>query len=187
MIYHIAGPDACGKTTLYNKLLKHKSKNIIILDLDDFLDNYSKNIDLSKQWNVNKYQQHIDDFIEKNKKKLIIFIGINGDRRNNFYDLHADYKYMIDLDINDNVKRLFIRELNSWLESRLQRDKNILYEQLIKDEKDVIRGWSKSLKRVLSISKMKKHIISFRKKYKKEKYIFMKSDNIYNILLKILK
>ena len=44
--------------------------------------------------------------------KPIIFVGINQDmgRSKNVYDVVADYKLFINLNVKENVKRRFIRD-----------------------------------------------------------------------------
>ena len=81
-----------------------------------------------KKFSSKKYQNFIDDFINKHNNKLIIFVGLNSEHlTNKFYKINPDYKFYINLPIDINLKRYFLREINSWLDWMQNRDKNILF------------------------------------------------------------
>ncbi len=185
IIIHISGSPGSGKTTIGNKLKQHFKAKVVVKDLDDLFSEYMEAY--TTKFNPIKYQKFIDNFIENNRKKSIIFVGLNGEHlTKTFYDIHADYKFFIDLPTEINLQRHFNRELNSWLNWMENRDRAILFNQLLDDEKEVINDLTNSLKRVLSISKQEKFIISFYKIYEKEKYEFMTSTRIFNKVLKLL-
>ena len=60
------------------------------------------------------------------------------------------------------------------------RDKNILFNQLMNNENEVINGFT----RILKISEQKKFIMSFDAHYIKENYQFLSSIKIYNKIIK---
>jgi predicted ABC-type ATPase len=185
MIIHISGPPGSGKTTLGNKLQAILKNKIIIKDLDDLFNVFMKK---NKKFKASSYQKYIDVFIAKNRNKCIIFVGLNKDHTTNtFYNIHADHKFYIKLAIKTNVKRHFNRELNSWLAWMKNRDHIILYNQITKNEKSVVKDLTKSLKRTLEISKQQKFILSFNKIYSNKKYIFLSSDTIYKRVMKLVK
>ena len=66
------------------------------------------------------------------------------------------------------------------------RDKNILFHQLLNDENEVINGLTKSLTRQLKISKQKEFIMSFNAHYITENYQFLSSTQIYNKIIKLI-
>ena len=66
------------------------------------------------------------------------------------------------------------------------RDKNILYNQLLNNENEVINDLTKSLSRSLKISKQKKFIMSFDAHYITENYQFLSSTSIYNKIIKLI-
>jgi uridine kinase len=95
MVIHISGASGSGKTTLGKKLAEKLSFNL--KDLDDLRDEFTKeygNIDEIK------YQKYINEFINEQKKPLLL-VGLSDNPRGNkelYYDIPADYKYYIDLD-----------------------------------------------------------------------------------------
>ena len=66
------------------------------------------------------------------------------------------------------------------------RNKNILFNQLLNDENEVINGLTKSLTRTLKISEQKKFIMSFDAHYITENYKFLSSTQIYNKIKSII-
>jgi len=66
------------------------------------------------------------------------------------------------------------------------RDKNILFNQLLNDENEVINGLTNSFTRTLKISKQKKFIMSFDAHYITENYQFLSSTQIYNKIIKLI-
>jgi len=188
VIIHISGPPGSGKTTLGNYLRKNvKTKTTVVEDLDDLFNKFlAKN-----KFTVESYQKYIDKFISQNiaKHKNIIFVGLNMDMRrsNTFYNIQADYKYYIVIPIKINMERLFMRDMNSWLDWMKNRDHHILFKQLQKNEEEVVNGLTKSLRRVLSITNAEKDIKEFGKIYKKHKYIFLSVDTICKKVMKLVK
>ena len=66
------------------------------------------------------------------------------------------------------------------------RNKNILFDQLLNNENEVIDGLSKSLTRTLKISEQKKFIMSFDAYYLKENYQFLSSAQIYKKIISLI-
>ena len=185
MIIHISGAPGSGKTTIGLKLKKHYKTKVIVKDLDDLFAEFMK-LNTTK-FSSKKYQNFIDDFINKHNNKSIIFVGLNSEHlTNKFYNINPDYKFYIDLPVDINLKRHFLREFNSWLDWMQNRDKNILFNQLLDNENEVINGLTKSLTRPLKISKQKEFIMSFNAHYITENYQFLSSTQIYNKIIKLI-
>ena len=139
----------------------------------------------TKNFSSIKYQKFIDNFINKHNNKSIIFVGLNSEHlTNKFYKINPDYKFYINLPIDINLKRHFLREIDGWLDWMQNRDKNILFNQLLNDENEVINGLTNSFTRTLKISEQKKFIMSFDAHYKTKNYQFLSSTQIYNKIIK---
>jgi hypothetical protein len=106
---------------------------------------------------------------------------------NTFYNLRADIKLYIDISIEENIKRLFLRDFNGWLDWMKNRDHLILYEQLKKDDKQVIEDLTNNFKKRLSLSSYRKDIENFNKIYKQREYKFMKIEKITDYIFSNLK
>jgi len=185
IIIHVSGSPGSGKTTLGNKLKTKYGNKIVVKDLDDLFKEF---MNASKSpFDPKKYQIFIDNFIKTIKTKIIVFVGLNKEHlTETLYNIKPAYKFFIDLPIEINLERHFIREMNAWLTWMTNRDKDILFNQLVKDENDVIKGLSKSLKRTLQISKQRKFIESFAEMYKKEKYEFVSHTLIEKKIIKLI-
>ena len=185
MIIHISGAPGSGKTTIGLKLKKVYKTKVIIKDLDDLFAEFMK-LNTGK-FSSKKYQKFIDDFINKHNIKSIIFVGLNSEHiTKNIYKLNPDYKFYINLPVDVNLKRHFLREIDGWLDWMQNRNKNILFDQLLNNENEVIDGLSKSLTRTLKISEQKKFIMSFDAYYLKENYQFLSSVQIYKKIISLI-
>jgi hypothetical protein len=139
----------------------------------------------TKKFSSKKYQKFIDYFINKHNNKSIIFVGLNSEHiTNKFYNINPDYKFYIDLSVDINLKRHFLREIDCWLDWMQNRNKKILFNQLMNDENEVINNLTNSFTRTLKISEQKKFIMSFDAHYIKENYDFLSSTQIYNKIIK---
>lgn len=106
MIIHICGPSASGKTFLGKKLSEKFGDRIIVKDFDELRNNFYHNN--NKKWDDKKFQNFLDNFIISHKNKNLIFVGLNCIPMFNFnyyFDLHSDYKYYIDIDIDELYKQ----------------------------------------------------------------------------------
>ena len=185
MIIHIQGAHGSGKTTIGLKLKEHYKNKVIVKDLDDLFAEFMK-LNTTK-FSSKKYQNFIDDFINKHNNKSIIFVGLNSEHiTNKFYKINPDYKFYIDLPVDINLKRHFLREIEGLINWMQNRNKNILFNQLLNDENEVINGLTKSLTRTLKISEQKKFIMSFDAHYITENYKFLSSTQIYNKIKSII-
>ena len=170
MIIHIAGAPGSGKTTIGQKLKKYYKTKVIVKDFDDLFAEFIKLN--TKKFSSKKYQNFIDDFINKHNNKSIIFVGLNSEHlTNKFYNINPDYKFYIDLPVNINLKRHFLKKIDN---------------QLMDNEHEVINGLTNSFTRRLKISEQKKFIMSFDAHYIAENYQFLSSTQIYNKIIKLI-
>ena len=196
MIIHISGPSGSGKTTLGNKL-KEKFKNkIVVKDLDDLLFEFVMIKEKSKypvstilkNWKED-YQKYIDKYI-KNQNKPIIFVGLNidmnriiGFRKKElkppkaFYNIHADYKFYIDLPIEQILQQKFFRQTQ-----KICDNKEKMFEKWLINPNRV----NYQLEYLINISLWNKETEKWNKLYKKKNYNFMDKENIYNNIVKLL-
>jgi cytidylate kinase len=78
MIIHISGAPGSGKTTIRLRLKKHYKTKLIVKDLDDLFAEFMKLN--TKKFSSKKYQNFIDDFINKhnNKKNNICYCRVSS-------------------------------------------------------------------------------------------------------------
>ena len=88
--------------------------------------------------------------------------------------------------VDINLKRHFLREIEVWINWMQNRDKNILFNQLMDNENEVINGLTNSFTRTLKISEQKKFIMTFDDHYITENYQFLSSTRIYNKIIKLV-
>ena len=186
MIIHVSGAPGSGKTTLGYKI-KHNNKNILVKDLDQVFLKFSKGKRIQK-YDKTKYQNYLDKILKKyisNNNKIIVLVGLNKDmgHSDTFYNVYADYKYYIKIPLNKHVKQLFLRDFDGWVSWMKNRDYNILFNQLKKNEKSVIEDLVAILSKNLSLSDMKKDIKLIDKIYKSKKYKFMTFEKIYKEII----
>lgn len=206
MIIHICGASGSGKTTLGGKLA---TKKIIVKDLDNLRDTYLRQGERTNTYKAFTknfaigYQKFIDDFIKKNRNKIIIFVGLNAFIVDEVYmfkgklakyprmmfDLHADYKFYIKISSNTILKQLFNREYERhinwfclWMKSR----KDILFDNLINDEKIAKRDVCVALTRIMEFEKIKDNIKKWNNFYKENSYIFLSREEIYKKIKKLI-
>ena len=189
MIIHISGTPGSGKTTLGEELQKIYGDKIIVYDTDEFIQHHNKAgkklLAIDKSASIEEYMKiwkgilgrEIDKFITKNKNKIIVFTGIlnNFSPDDTIYEIEADYKFMLNVDIYILLKRYYMRLCND----EKQRAKE--------DSQDY---WNKVSTQVYNINSSKEMINSNQKdiKWHKEHGYLLKNDKeIINEIGKILK
>lgn len=204
MIIHIAGASGSGKTTLGNKLKTYYGNKIVIKDLDELL--WNDYIPMKDKSNISAsdffknfeedYQKYIDDFIKENKKMNIIFVGINtfiqGEKQHFkgldeefptvMFDLHADYKYYIDIPIDQIVKQKFNREISHFCD-----DKDRMFNNLLENQNRTQKNIINNITHQTDIANIKKQTEKWNKFYKEKGYIFLSQDDIYKKIIEIIK
>ena len=191
MIIHICGAVGSGKTTIGKELSGRNNspfRTIIVKDLDVLLNSFLKN----HKFSVNNYQQFIYDYISKNKKKHIVFVGINQDmgRSKTLYDLESDKKIFINLDVKENVRRRFVRDYKNdvkyfflWKYSGSEPTVEEIYDMWMKDEIQNTKRLQVIIKE-MSPSGLEKDTLRFHNQYKKLGYTFVKPEHIYDKVVK---
>ena len=190
MIIHISGPSGAGKTTLGNKLKKKFGSKIVVKDLDELKDEFIKSYYGEKRWtfiNVREYQKYINNYINKHKKKPIIFVGLNdntlfGRNKELYYNVHSNYNFYIDIDDNIIVEQKCERFILKILPDILKDEK----KNIIENNEYFIKQLKKILKDECFCKDIKKKNKKWAKDYKKMKYKFMNRNDIYKEVCKIL-
>ena len=196
MIIHISGPSGSGKTTLGNKIKEKLKNKIVVKDLDDLLFEFVMMKEKSKQntsiilkkWKK-EYQKYIDNYIE-NQNKSIIFVGLNTDFgrplgfRNDklkppkaFYNIHADYKFYIDIPVNEILQQKFYRQV-----MKICNNKEEWFEKWLNYPDNT----QQKLNYLINISLWNKETEKWNKLYKKKDYKFMNRENIFIEVIKLL-
>jgi adenylate kinase family enzyme len=176
VIFHISGPQGSGKSTLGNKLLDLFGHNIYVKDLDDLFNEFT-------QSTTKDYQTYINEFIEKHQDRSIIFVGLDADKclgptefyqtkqSDKYYDLHAKYKFYIDLPQEQILKQRFLRQID-----KLYERKEWFFDTWLKDPKTI----NEKLKRFIDLEGWKFEIESCAELYKRRGYKFLHPDDILN-------
>jgi shikimate kinase len=122
IIIHISGFPGSGKTTLGEKIQKI-FKNTIVYDTDGFIQHHTKEgkellkLDNEKKWKEYKIlwketiENKINSFTSKYQNKIIVFVGSldNFAPPNTIYNIKADYKFILDVPLNELMKRYYLR------------------------------------------------------------------------------
>lgn len=195
LIIHISGPSGSGKTFMGYRIKEKLGDKVIVADLDDLLSEFVMIKEKSKQatsdildtWEKD-YQQYINDYIEK-QEKPIVFVGLNTnlgsiDFRNKkitppqaFYDIPADYKFYIDLPINEILEQKFNRQVTEMSNNKEKYFKNWLKSPNKTQDK---------INSDININLWKNETIKLNKLYKSKKYTFAKKDDIFDYVYKII-
>jgi adenylate kinase family enzyme len=122
IIIHISGFPGSGKTTLGEKIQKI-FKNTIVYDTDGFIQHHTKegkellkldNEKKSKEYKIlwkETIENKINSFTSKYQNKIIVFVGSldNFAPPNTIYNIKADYKFILDVPLNELMKRYYLR------------------------------------------------------------------------------
>lgn len=213
MRIHIGGASGSGKSTLGDKLQKHFSDTIVVKDMDTLWNEF-----YTYQYEINKidhltyfetfassYQKYINDFIEKNKSKPIVFVGINvfiqnekqyypetndpngpyyhGNLPQNIYfDVYADYKYYIDIDMDVLLEQLFMRTFNKMCE-----DKQKIFKRLLETPEKSRKNFLRDIEFITDFERAKQFTEKWNDYYKNKDYKFLDRDKIFDKVINIIK
>jgi len=186
MIFHITGPSGVGKTTIGLKLKEKFGNKIVVKDIDDLRREFIKEHYKNKKFNIidkDAYQNYIDDFVNINSKKSLIFVGLNHMpwwHKNLYYNMHSTYNYYIELDDATIIKQKCRRLLLDWANSEEDM------EYLVSNNKKYIENVSNALAEECNLKKMNKMNAKWKKDYAKQGYKSMSRDNIYKHVVKTL-
>lgn len=209
LIIHISGSSGAGKTTLGLKLKKEYGDKIIVKDLDDLRDDFRKyhidkgtSVKMFKKNFKKNYQSFLDDYIDKQKKILIITginTYINGEQfRYKDHDwkveyklnTHADYKFCIKLSTDEILKQRWYREYDMFIKftcNDLKHSKDRLYE-IYKNHNESykIGNIVPDLEWLFNRKLHEQHINNWNNFYEKEGYKFLTRENIFKAVSKII-
>jgi ABC-type oligopeptide transport system ATPase subunit len=172
LVVHISGTSGAGKTTLGNRLKDKYGELIYVKDMDDL------HADFYQQNKIKDYQKYIDKFIkDHNDRHLIITgltaekcLGVMDDTDNTFYKIDTKYKYFIDIDIETNMRQLFMRQV-----AKLNDRKEMFFDMWLKDNDKT----QDKLFRYVSINKWKSNNAACREIHREHGYEFMSGKDIF--------
>jgi hypothetical protein len=150
-VIHIVGASGSGKTTLGNRLKTSFGDRIVVKDLDDLRAEFIADMydgGPVRKFDREAYQDYIDTFVQSNKFKPLVFVGLNEMpwwHPDHFYDLHATDKHYIDLPdvtvLRQKCRRLLLNLANSEQDMQFLVDHNAKFidnvTRAIKDECDL--------------------------------------------------
>jgi len=197
MIIHIVGPPGAGKTTLGKRL--SKLKNTVALDTDD-IDDPTKVEAMEKykpktksDWKrldkiiAANNREELEDFLEKNKNKNIIFVGFLHDGMD-FLKKLIDKKYSIKIDPETLWKQYNLRTLE-YLHNNYAEIKRIfakddlpieLRHKLVSNKFAIRFGFDCN-----GPDWFVKEIKKLKERDKKEGYVYKTSDDIYEAITRL--
>jgi adenylate kinase family enzyme len=184
IIIHVSGYPASGKTTLGEKL-ENLYKNIIVYDTDGFIQHHTKegkqllkiekdilnnkktNKDYKDLWKKTIKNQ-IDKFISKYNTKIIVFVGSldNFAPPNTIYNINANYKFVLDVPLNELMKRYYLRI--SQMEQKSTK----------KQSENYWNNLSKGIYHIQGSDDMIKDHKKYNEWHKKHDYIFLDDKDI---------
>ena len=170
IIIHIAGPSGSGKTTIGNKLQEAYGDKIMVKDTDRLRTEHrnEKTMDL---------QNYIYQFINNNASKPIIFVGLNS-ASNKLLDLKADYKFYIDLPLEQVLRQKFYRSV-----ANMYNNKEHLFTEYLADPHKT----QEYLFYLVNFVRWKREIDEDNKLYQRYGYDFKTPDKIMEKIDAILK
>jgi hypothetical protein len=177
IVIHISGCQGSGKSTIGKILVQKYGDKIIVKDLDDLRDEFSKQID------IKNYNEYINNYINYNKKPIILTgltaekcLGLMNDDNDTFYEIKTKYRYFIHIDNNEVLRQRFYRQIDKLVE----RKEYFFNEWLIN------KKIQNKLFRFINLSQWEKNNIECIKIHKKYEYIFLNHEEIINQISKIL-
>ena len=193
LIIHISGCSGAGKTTLGEKLLEKFSDKIIVKDLDNLRSEFLKEEYKDKKmneikkeiWNEGKYQQWIDNYIDKNKDKPIVFVGLNNIpwvNKFSYYNMHSKHNFYINLDFDT----IFKQRCSRFMDNIFVKNREKVLDNIIKNKNKEIKNIQDMFYNNCNYDEILEINKQFNKDYKEQKYKFMSIEDIYEKVSKIL-
>lgn len=136
------------------------------------------------KWESKKYQKWLDNFINAQTKPLVL-VGLTNYPAWNpelYYNVHADYKFYIKLDI----EMVFKQKCNRWIEETFTLYKQDVLDDLIENEKEAINYIVNYFISDCGFNKTKEFTKKWNKNYKKLGYKFLSNNDIIKQVEKIL-
>ena len=115
VIAMITGPTGAGKTTLLNQI-KNEIPEVTIKDIDDFVSSTSSYVSPSTQSQINSFISANNNIVfagmlfdvNTNWKRITVSIG------NENLIIPAKYKFMLNVDVEENMKRKMQRTMQEY-------------------------------------------------------------------------
>ncbi len=195
IVVHVSGFPGSGKTTLGNKIQKMFKNKVVVFDTDGFIQpdtpEGKRLIKMETEfyngkrtdWNEHRalwkatLKRKIEEFIAHHPNKVIVFVGSldNFAPPNTIYPIDADYKFVLDVPLDQLMMRYFFRIYLG--------DKEVTAKQ----REDY---WKKLAKGIYNI-RGSDEIIRDHKKYeawhKKHGYTFKTDEEIIRFVGKLIK
>ena len=187
IIIHVSGFPGSGKTTLGEKI-QQKFKNIIVYDTDGFIQHHTKEgkqlLELEtnkkfKEYKIlwkNTMKNKINEFISNYQNKIILFVGSldNFAPPNTIYNIKADYKFLLDIPLDELMKRYYLRIY--LMEQKLTK----------KQSEDYWNKLSKGIYHINGSDNIIKDNIKYNKWHKDNNYIILNDRQIINKIKNII-
>ncbi len=179
IIIHVAGQQGSGKSYMGDKLQLYFGDLIYVKDLDELSGEF-------RSQDLTDYQSFIDDFIIKHRDKLIIFTGLDAEMclgaqkesDEDFYILHANHKFFIDLSDPELLRQRFYRQVQ-----KLSDRKDFLFKEWQKDPKSI----QEKIIRYIDISSWQKNNKHCESHYRNRGYEMMSYELIFNKICDIIR
>lgn len=193
-IIHISGFPGSGKTTLGDNIQKTFGNKVVVYDTDNFIQPNTKEggqlLKLEKEisegnqtWKEhrilwkNTIKNKIDEFIYKHPNKIIVFVGSldNFAPPNTIYKINANYKYVLDMPLDELMKRYYLRIY--------------LTEQKVskKISQDYWKKLSQNTYHIMGSEEIKKQHTKYNLWHTQNNYEFLNDKKIINNIKKIVK
>ncbi len=179
-VIHIAGAPGAGKTSLGDRLKASFGDRIVVKDLDDLRAEFIADWydgEPVRAFDRDAYQDFIDNFVQSNKFKPLVFVGLNEMpwwHPNHFYDLHATDKHYIDLPdvavLRQKCRRLLLNLANSEQDMQFLVDYNAKF----------IDNVTRALKDECDLEKVVKEGKRLAAAFREQGYQFSTADEIFN-------
>lgn len=183
VVVHVAGAQGAGKTTMGHMLSSHYGTIIYVKDLDDLRAEYYHHIRTNIiNENANGYQQYIDDYVDGHCDRPLVFVGLDASiclgptdhhikKPNNYYNLHAKYKYYIDISQKQILQQRFYRQIDKLTERR-----EMLFGEYLRDPKKI----QDKLNRFVNITDWQNNNIECNQLYLSRNYKLLSYGEIFD-------
>jgi len=191
-IFHIAGTQGSGKTTLGSKLKEKYGDGINLLELDDLAGlfeslRYSESTTVESESEQISYQEFLTSKIkEASSEKPLIITGLDailclGEMEDSdiVYELYATYKFYI-RSSTETVRQRFYRQID-----KLEKRKEQFFSEWIKGGKEAEKIQAKIF-RYVDLNKWHENNSKCDSLYRTRGYLLMTADQILGIIDSIL-
>ena len=154
LIIHISGPSGAGKSTLGNKLKTKFKDKIIVKD--------------------------IDEFVRKNSKKPLIFVGLNHMpwwNKDLYYNMHSNHNYYINID--DEI--VFKQKYGRFFDDVFENHREDVFKDLMDSEKDkqTLKNIHNGFRNECNYKEIKSMNKRWNRDYRKQNYEILSRENIF--------